>query len=92
VIRVLKGHVPPFVVHYHITLEGTDIEMDIAWPEHKVDGEVEGRWVRATSKTKFDRDKRRANLLAAYGWRLVYFTSEMSDKTILAEARRAVPS
>jgi hypothetical protein len=90
VIRVLKGRVPPFEVDHHITLDGEDVEIDIAWPALRVAGEVEGRWIRARSKSKFDRDKRKANQLAAHGWRIVYFTSAMSDATILMEARRAL--
>jgi hypothetical protein len=85
VIRVLKGKVPDFKIHYVVVLEGRTIEMDIAWPEYLIDGEADGRAVRKGSRSKFDGDRLRSNLLDRLGWRQVHFTSTMDDRTILAQ-------
>lgn len=86
VSRVLKRAVPPHKTHYTVVLDGVPIEMDLAWPEVKVDGEVDGFAVRAASRTKFERQLRRENILAAHGWRIVHFTAHMDDATIIALA------
>ncbi len=59
--------------------------MDIAWVAEKVDGEVDGMQVRLMSRTKFERERRRANILAAHGWRIVHFTDKMDEATIFAQ-------
>jgi hypothetical protein len=84
VIRLLDGQVPPFEVHLVVFLEGQAVEMDIAWKEHRIDGEADGLAVRKTSRSKFDWDRERANLLTRHAWRQVHFTSTMSDRTILS--------
>jgi hypothetical protein len=85
VIRVLDGQVPPFEVHLVIVVGGRVFEMDIAWPEHLIDGEVDGFSVRKTSRSKFEGDRVGGNLLLRHGWRRVHFTSAMSDRTILTQ-------
>ena len=85
VIAVLDGMVPTFKVHLMVVLGRQVIEMDIAWQEHRIDGEADGRTVRLGSRSKFDSDRLRSNLLPRHGWREVHFTSTMSDRTILAQ-------
>jgi hypothetical protein len=85
VIRVLDGQVPPFEVHLVVFLEGQAVEMDIAWKEHRIDGEADGFAVRKASRSKFDGDRERRNLLTRHNWRQVHFTSTMSDRTILSQ-------
>ena len=85
VCRVLRPVAGPFEVHHTEVLDGIPIEMDLAWCEDKVDGEVDGLAVRAASRTKFARQVRRENVLAKHGWRIVHFTYEMDDATIIAQ-------
>jgi hypothetical protein len=85
VIRALKGNVPDFKIHYVIVLEGQTIVMDVAWPEYLIDGEADGLTVRKASRSKYDGDRLRSNLVERYGWRQVHFTSTMDDRTILAQ-------
>jgi len=85
VIRMVKRWASGYTIHYRIVLDGVVIEMDIAWVAEKVDGEVDGMRTRALSRTKFERERRRANILAAHGWRIVHFTDKMDEATIFAQ-------
>ncbi len=76
---------PGYTVHHRVVLGGEVIEMDIAWVAHKIDGEVDGMRARVVSRTKFERERRRANILAANGWRIVHFTDKMDDATLIAQ-------
>ncbi len=92
VIRVLRPHVPPFKVRYADTFDGERIEMDLAWLDLKIDGEVDGMDVRSRSRTKFERDRLRANVLPRHGWRIVHFTSQMDDRTLLDQILPLLPA
>lgn len=85
VIRVVKEAAPGYTLHHQVVLNGVVIEMDIAWVAQKLDGEVDGMAVRAVSRTKFEQERRRENILAAHGWRIVHFTAKMDDKTLIAQ-------
>ncbi len=85
VIRVVKRVAEGYTLHHREVLDGEVIEMDIAWVPLKIDGEVDGMMTRAMSRTKFERERRRANILAAHGWRIVHFTAKMDDKDIIAQ-------
>lgn len=76
----------PFEVHYQVVLEGRLLVLDVAWPEARVAIESDGWAVHARSRTNFDRDRRRDNLLAAHGWLTGHVTSVMSGQEILATA------
>jgi predicted transcriptional regulator of viral defense system len=85
VVRMVKRWTRGYTLHYRIVLDGVVIEMDIAWVTEKVDGEVDGMRTRVVSRTKFERERRRANILAAHGWRIVHFTDKMDEATIFAQ-------
>jgi Transcriptional regulator, AbiEi antitoxin len=85
VIRVLKGRFPGYVVHHQVVLEGQVIEIDIAWVEGKIAGEVDGMGTRVVSRTKFERERLRLNVLQRHGWRIVHFTDKMDDRTLVAQ-------
>jgi hypothetical protein len=85
VIRVIKPWLPPFKVHHRIELAGRIVELDVAWPQHQIGAEIDGRTVRVASRTKFDSDRVRSNLLETCGWRVVHLTSTMDDLTLLAQ-------
>jgi Transcriptional regulator, AbiEi antitoxin len=86
VLRVLKrakDKIPPPVVHYRVVLGGRVFDMDLAWPEHRLDGEVDG-YLAHSQRSDFERDRRRANVLGAHGWQMVQWTSTMDDEEIVA--------
>jgi hypothetical protein len=91
VVRVLKPMTPPFEVNYVVEIGGEMFEMDLAWPQFCIDGEVDGMEVRALSRTKFERDRHRANVLAAHSWRLIHFTSSMDDEDLVAQIAPLLP-
>jgi very-short-patch-repair endonuclease len=85
VFRVLAPLYPGYTIHHRVVLDGQIVEMDIAWVDQKIDGEVDGLAPRAQSRTKLERSARRANLLGAHGWRIVHFTHQMSDHDLVAQ-------
>jgi hypothetical protein len=85
VVRVIKRWLPPFQVHHRIDLAGRIVELDVAWPELLIGAEIDGRHVRLASRTKFDSDRVRSNLLETSGWRVVHLTSTMDDLTLVAQ-------
>jgi hypothetical protein len=87
VLRALKrfnGELPEPAIHYRVVLDGHVIDMDLAWPEYRIDGEIDGYHPHG-QRSDFDRDRLRANLLVAHGWRLVHWTSTMNDEAIVAQ-------
>jgi hypothetical protein len=85
VIRVFKLWLPPFSVHHRLELGGRTVELDVAWPEHSFGAEIDGRLVRMASRSKFDSDRLRSNLLELHGWRVVHLTATMDDETLLSQ-------
>ena len=85
VIRVIKPWLPPFSVHHRMELGGRTVELDVAWPEYRFGAEIDGRLVRSASRSKFDSDRLRSNLLELHGWRVVHLTAAMDDCTLLAQ-------
>lgn len=91
--RVLRVLAPlaPFEVHFQVVLDGHVVILDVAWPRAHVAVEADGWSVRAKSRTKFDHERRKANLLVAHGWTVVYVTSVMTDAEILSSVLRVLP-
>jgi very-short-patch-repair endonuclease len=85
VIRAIKREFPGYTVHHRVVLDGDVIEMDIAWVDEKIDGEVDGMQTRSASRTKFERTSRRSNILNRHGWRIVHFTDKMDDNMLIAQ-------
>jgi hypothetical protein len=82
----------PFEVHYEIVLGSEVIVLDIAWPQCLVAAEVDSWSIHGRSRSKFDHDRLRNNLLVAHGWRLAHLTSAMDASTILREVGRLLPA
>jgi hypothetical protein len=82
----------PFEVQYAIVLEGQLVILDVAWPVWKVAAEIDGWEPRARSRSKFDRDRNRGNLLLAHGWRVAHLTSAMDQRTVLHSVGRLLPA
>lgn len=74
----------PFETRYQLVLDGQVVILDIAWPVYRVAAECDGWQVRSRSRGKFDHERRRNNLLASHGWRVVHLTSTMSDDEMRA--------
>jgi hypothetical protein len=72
----------PFETQYQVVLKDRVLEVDIAWPLLKVAVECEGWLVRVRSRSKFDHERRKFNLLAAAGWTVIHVTAAMSDDEI----------
>ncbi len=74
----------PFEVQYQVVLQDRVFVLDIAWPDRRVAVESDGWNTRSRSRSKFDHDRRRNNILAAHGWTVVHLTSVMSDDEMRA--------
>ena len=90
-IRILAPYAP-FETQYELILDGKLIRLDIAWPAWRVAAEVDGWAVRSRSRTRFDEDRYRLNLLEAHRWRVVHLTSAMSSSTVLRDVGRLLPA
>jgi hypothetical protein len=74
------------VLQHQVIVGGRVFVVDLAWPAVKVAAECEGWAVRSRSRSKFDHERRKFNLLAVHGWTVVHLTAAMSDE----EMRSAV--
>ncbi len=85
-IRVFRTLAPlmPFEVHFSTVLGGRVYVIDAAWPEHRVGAEVVGRAHRVASRSAFDRERRKLNELAAFGWKIAHLTAVMSAEEMIA--------
>jgi hypothetical protein len=89
-IRILAPYAP-FETQYELVLGGKLIRLDIAWPWWRVAAEVDGWGVRSRSRTKFDEDRSRMNLLLAHHWRVAHLTSAMTQASVLRDVGRLLP-
>ncbi|HEV2757938.1 MAG TPA: type IV toxin-antitoxin system AbiEi family antitoxin domain-containing protein [Acidimicrobiales bacterium] len=83
VLRLLvsSGFLPP-VQQHRLRLGGRTMRVDLAYPALRVAIELDG-WEFHGTRTAFDDDRARANLLVADGWSLVRFTSRSTDIEIV---------
>jgi hypothetical protein len=86
VLRSVADKVPQPVTHHQVVFGESVIDMDLAWPELLIDGEIDGREAHI-QRLDFDRDRLRANVLLAHGWRMVHWVSTMDDDAIVAQLR-----
>lgn len=89
-IRILAPYAP-FETQFELVLEGRLMRLDIAWPWWRVAAEVDGWGVRSRSRTKFDEDRYRMNLLEAHHWRVAHLTSAMAPAAVLRDVGRLLP-
>lgn len=84
VLRLLVAHgYPPPAQQHRVRLGGRTFRIDLAYPVLRLAIELDG-WEFHSSRSAFDDDRTRANLLVAHGWSVVRFTSRSSDEEILA--------
>lgn len=82
-IKVLAS-CAPFETQYQLSIGNRLVILDIAWPDLRVAAECDGWTVRNRSRSKFDADRRRDNLLTHHGWSVVHLTTAMSDDEMRA--------
>lgn len=89
VLRLLVSRGLPAPVQQHrVRLRGRSLRIDLAYPDVRLAVELDG-WDHHRTRTAFDDDRARANLLVADGWSLVRFTSRSSDDEIVDCVRTA---
>jgi very-short-patch-repair endonuclease len=81
----------PFRVHHVVTIGGVSYNIDAAWPDAQVGAEIAGRSHRVASRSAFDRERRKLNVLAAAGWRIAHLTAVMSRDEVLRTVRSLLP-
>jgi very-short-patch-repair endonuclease len=65
-----------------VRVAGRSFRLDLAYPELKLAIELDG-WDIHRTRTAFDDDRWRANLLVAAGWTLLRFTSRSTEREIV---------
>ena len=74
----------PFRTHYVTDVGGAVYVLDVAWPGPRVGAEIVGRAHRVVSRSAFDRERRKLNVLGAAGWRIAHLTAAMSAAEMIA--------
>jgi hypothetical protein len=83
VLRAVVAHgFPPPVQQHRVRLGGRSLRVDLAYPALRLAIELDG-WEFHRTRTAFDDDRSRANLLVAHGWAVVRFTSRSTDDEIV---------
>lgn len=89
VLRLLVANgFPPPVQQYRLRIGGRTILLDLAHPEVMLAMELDG-FEHHRSRTAFDDDRVRGNLIVFAGWTLVRFTSRTPDDDIIRVVRAA---
>ena len=79
---LVEGGLPEPVLHHPVVVDGGRYVIDLAYPEIELAIEYDG-FEFHSSRSAFDRDRQRANLLTAHGWTILRITSEMTDAEIV---------
>ena len=83
VLRLVVGAgFPPPAQQHRVRIGGRSVRIDLAYPVLRLAIELDG-WEFHGTRSAFDDDRTRANLLVAYGWTVVRFTSRSSDAEII---------
>lgn len=83
---------PPFTIHFVVRVREMTYVIDAAWPLLKIGAEVVGRSHRKASRSAFDRERRKLNMLAADGWLIAHLTAAMSGPEMVDEVYRLIAS
>lgn len=90
VVRVLQaGGLPLPIAQHLVRIRGRRYVLDFAYLEAKVAIEVDG-FDHHRTRTAFDGDRSRQNLLVLDGWMPLRFTSRTTDAEIVDSVRRAL--
>lgn len=79
---LLAAGLPVLVQQYRVRLGGRTYKLDLADPPSKLAVELDG-WEFHHTRSAFDDDRARANVLVAHGWTLLRFTSRSTDDEIV---------
>jgi very-short-patch-repair endonuclease len=82
----------PFETHFATVVDDRVYVIDVAWPERKVGAEIAGRAHRVTSRSAFDRERRKFTLLNAAGWKIAHLTAVMSGAEMVAAVQLLLAS
>lgn len=86
---LVSNRLPAPVQQHRVRLGGRQFRVDLAYPHVKVAVELDG-WAFHNSRTAFDDDRARANMLVSGGWTVLRFTSRSSDVEIVSCTRAAL--
>lgn len=88
-LAMLLAGLPPPVPQFEVRSGGRFVaRVDLAYPEHRLAIEYDGRWHAETGQ--FGRDRRRLNALVSAGWRVVHVTAQdLHDMDALVAGIRA---
>jgi very-short-patch-repair endonuclease len=86
---LVAAGLPEPVLQHRITLGKRRCRIDLAYPDSKIAIEVDS-WEYHGSRTAFDEDRARANDLVVAGWRVLRFTSAITDAQAAATVRAAL--
>ncbi len=85
--RVLReAGLPEAVAQHRVVTKGEKFFIDVSYPERLIAMEYQGFDPHRT-RSAFDRDYRRARMLVAAGWTVLFFTSKDSDADIVDAVR-----
>lgn len=88
-VRMLVAAGLPAPVQQHeIRVGGMRFLVDLAYPDRRIAIEYDG-WDFHSTRTAFDADRSRANLIVADGWTLLRFTSKSTRAEIVGAVRQA---
>ena len=85
---IVANGFPPPVQQYRLRIGGRTIFLDLAHPPVRLAMELDG-YEHHRTRTAFDDDRARGNLIVAAGWTLVRFTSRTSERDIIRSVRAA---
>jgi very-short-patch-repair endonuclease len=86
---LVAGGLPEPVQQHRLTVGNRRRRIDLAYPDLKIAVEIDG-WDHHRTRTAFDEDRARANDLVVAGWRVLRFTSSMTDAQAAVTVRDAL--
>jgi very-short-patch-repair endonuclease len=86
---IVAGGLAEPVQQHRVAVGNRRRRIDLAYPDLKVAVEIDG-WDHHRTRTAFDEDRARANDLVVAGWRVLRFTSSMTDAQAVATIRDAL--
>jgi hypothetical protein len=84
---LVRGGLPAPLRQYKVVVNGHTYYLDLAYPDVKLDIEVDG-FEFHRGRSVFDADRVRQNDLVAAGWTVLRFTSNSTPDEIIAAVRR----
>jgi very-short-patch-repair endonuclease len=79
---IVRNGLPVPVQQHRVRTGGRTFRIDLAYPDLRLAIELDG-WAYHNTRTAFDDDRARANLLVADGWTVVRFTSRSTEREIV---------